>query len=67
VYPPTAEDPTATHSAELVHVRPADDPIAIRELSLHVRLAGGVRKRMVFAFTHAADAITWVAIARITP
>ena len=67
VYPPTAEDPTATHSAELVHVRPADDPIAIRELSLHVRLAGGVRKRMVFAFTHAAEAITWVAIARITP
>ena len=28
---------------------------------------GGVRKRMVFAFTHPADAITWVAIARITP
>jgi tRNA-intron endonuclease len=34
---------------------------------LHVRLAGGVRKRMVFAFTTAAGAITWVAIARITP
>ena len=67
VYPPTADDPTATHSAELVHVRPADEPIAIRELSLHVRLAGGVRKRMVFAFTTAAGAIRWVAIARITP
>jgi tRNA-intron endonuclease len=48
-------------------VRPADEPIAIRELSLHVRLAGGVRKRMVFAFTSESKAIHWVDIARITP
>ena len=67
VYPPTAEDPTATHSAELVHVRPADDPIAIRELSLHVRLAGGVRKRMVFALIIRDERVELYTINRVTP
>jgi len=51
VYPSAAEDPTATHSAELVQLRPA----------------GGVRKRMVFALITELNAIHWVGIACLMP
>ena len=36
-----------------------------RELALEVRLAGGVKKRLVFAL--AGDDVEWLAVGRLTP
>jgi len=70
------------HSEHLVRVVQADHTFEPRELSLDVRLAGGVRKRMVFALVEGdgsgkrdgdgsgerdADEIEYVEIGRLTP
>ncbi|WP_430503615.1 tRNA-intron lyase [Haloparvum sp. PAK95] len=72
----TVED--LPHSEHLVRVVQADHTFEPRELSLDVRLAGGVRKRMLFALVEgdgngvrggdgAADEIEYVEIGRLTP
>jgi len=55
------------HSDKLVRVVEPDHEFLPRELSLDVRLAGGVRKRMVFALTEPKDGIDWLCVERITP
>jgi tRNA-intron endonuclease len=56
------------HSELLVRTVPSDRVFAPRDLSLDVRLAHGVRKRMVFAVTDAsADTIRWRSVSRLTP
>ncbi|WP_224448372.1 tRNA-intron lyase [Haloprofundus salilacus] len=55
------------HSETLVRVVRPDHSFAPRDLSLDVRLAGGVRKRMVFALTDANEGIDWLSVARLTP
>jgi tRNA-intron endonuclease len=55
------------HSNRLVRVVPADHTFLPRDLSLDVRLAGGVRKRMVFALTDATNGIDWLSVGRLTP
>jgi tRNA-intron endonuclease len=54
------------HSENLVRVLPADYVLTPRELALDVRLAGGVRKRMVFALVDDCT-IDWVSVGRLTP
>jgi tRNA-intron endonuclease len=56
-----------SHSELLVRVLPPGHAFAPRDLALDVRLAGGVRKRMVFARTDASDGIDWLAVSRLTP
>ncbi|WP_247005710.1 tRNA-intron lyase [Halorientalis litorea] len=55
-----------SHSELLVRVLSGDHVFAPRDLALDVRLAGGVRKRMVFALTDADD-ISWLSAERLTP
>ena len=55
-----------THSELLVRALPDEHAFAPRDLALDVRLAGGVRKRMVFALTGEGD-ITWLEAGRLTP
>ncbi|WP_136689605.1 tRNA-intron lyase [Halorhabdus amylolytica] len=60
------------HSELLVRVLPADHAFTPRDLALDVRLAHGVRKRMVFALVTDADAsseprIEWLEVGRLTP
>ena len=55
------------HSECLVRVVSASHTFDPRALSLDVRLAGGVRKRMVFALTAANESIEWLAVSRLTP
>ena len=55
------------HSACLVRVLTPDHEFDPRELSLDVRLAGGVRKRMVFALTGANGKVEWLTVSRLTP
>lgn len=56
------------HSTLLVRVLPADHAFDPRDVALDVRLAHGVRKRMVFALDHPErDGITWLAVSRLTP
>ena len=56
------------HSELLVRVLPAGYVFAPRDLSLDVRLAHGVRKRMVFALdSPSADTIRWLSVSRLTP
>ena len=54
------------HSERLVRAVERSDRIQPRELSLDVRLAGGVRKRMVFAAT-GPESVEWLAATRLTP
>jgi tRNA-intron endonuclease len=54
------------HSTDLVRVIGPDHTLYPRDLSLDVRLAGGVRKRMVFARTAANGPIAWLSVARLT-
>ncbi len=54
------------HSELLVRVLPGDAALSPRDLALDVRLAHGVRKRMVFALVD-DGAIRWLSIARLTP
>ncbi|MFC7132965.1 MULTISPECIES: tRNA-intron lyase [Salinibaculum] len=55
------------HSELLVRVLPTDHAFAPRDLALDVRLAHGVRKRMVFALTGANEGIDWLSASRLTP
>ncbi|MGM0371797.1 MAG: tRNA-intron lyase [Halobacteriota archaeon] len=56
------------HSELLVRVVPNDVAFDPRDLALDVRLAHGVRKRMVFALDAANDdTIQWRALSRLTP
>ena len=62
------------HSEHLVRVVEGDHRFSPRELSLDVRLAGGVRKEMVFALTAVTDGdpardadVEWLSIGRLTP
>jgi tRNA-intron endonuclease len=55
------------HSTRLIRVVPPDHTFLPRDLSLDVRLAGGVRKRMVFALTDVNEGIDWLSVARLTP
>jgi tRNA-intron endonuclease len=54
------------HSERLVRVVERSARLDPRELSLDVRLAGGVRKRMVFAATDPGS-VEWLAVERLTP
>ncbi len=54
------------HSELLVRVLPADAVRSPRELALDVRLAHGVRKRMVFALVE-GESVRWLSIGRLTP
>ncbi|WP_248908802.1 tRNA-intron lyase [Halocatena marina] len=55
------------HSEQLVRVLPQDHSFSPRDLALDVRLAHGVRKRMVFALTDATGEIDWRSVSRLTP
>ena len=57
------------HSELLVRVLPPGVERTSRDLSLDVRLAHGVRKRMVFALTDPNDDtdLTWLSVGRLTP
>jgi tRNA-intron endonuclease len=66
------------HSAHLVRVVQPGHRFTPRELSLDVRLAGGVRKELVFAVVDEAgarqygesvtdDSIRWLSVGRLTP
>ncbi|MFB6068692.1 MAG: tRNA-intron lyase [Halobacterium sp.] len=55
------------HSDDLVRVVSPDHVFLPRDLSLDVRLAGGVRKRMVFALTDVNEGIDWLSLSRLTP
>ena len=66
------------HSAHLVRVVQPGHRFTPRELSLDVRLAGGVRKELVFAVVDGVgarqrggstidDAIRWLSVGRLTP
>ncbi|RLM66968.1 tRNA-intron lyase [Halorubrum sp. Atlit-8R] len=68
----TVED--LPHSEHLVRVVGPGHEFSPRELSLDVRLAGGVRKEMVFALTEVGGAhpaggedVEWLAVDRLTP
>ena len=54
------------HSEALVRVVTPEHVFAPRDLSLDVRLAGGVRKRLTYAVTDATG-VEWVSVARLTP
>jgi tRNA-intron endonuclease len=54
------------HSELLVRVLLADHSFSPRDLALDVRLAHGVRKRMVFALA-GDDGLDWLSVTRLTP
>jgi tRNA-intron endonuclease len=54
------------HSELLVRALPADAVRSPRDVALDVRLAHGVRKRMVFALVDGSD-VEWVSVSRLTP
>jgi len=53
------------HAELLVRVHPAGHDFAPRDLSLDVRLAHGVRKRMVYALPEGT--VEWLSVSRVTP
>ncbi|MES3516130.1 MAG: tRNA-intron lyase [Natronomonas sp.] len=53
------------HSELLIRVLPNDGTATPREIALDVRLAHGVRKRMVFALV--GEEIRWLSVGRLTP
>ena len=55
------------HSELLVRVLPSDHRFDPRDLALDVRLAHGVRKRMIVALTDVDEGIDWLAVERLTP
>ena len=67
VYEEFTDVDSLSHSTDLVRVDAPGHAFYPRDLSLDVRLAGGVRKRMVFALTAANGEIDWLSVARVTP
>ena len=67
VYEEFTDVDSLSHSTDLVRVAAPGHSFYPRDLSLDVRLAGGVRKRMVFALTAANGEIDWLSVARVTP
>jgi tRNA-intron endonuclease len=56
------------HAEYLVRVLPPGHEFSPRDLALDVRLAHGVRKRMIFArHTESEDTLDWLAASRLTP
>ncbi|MFB6296084.1 MAG: tRNA-intron lyase [Halobacteriales archaeon] len=55
------------HSEALVWVLPAGYAFEPRELALYVRLAGGVRKRAVFATVDSGSEVSWLSVDWVTP
>ncbi len=55
------------HSETLVRVVPAGHVFDPRDLALDVRLAHGVRKRLIVALTDVDEGIDWLAVERLTP
>ncbi|MFB6106041.1 MAG: tRNA-intron lyase [Halobacteriaceae archaeon] len=55
------------HALYLVRVLPPDFAFSPRDLALDVRLAHGVRKRMIFARDTANGEIDWLSASRLTP
>ncbi|PSP42766.1 endonuclease, partial [Halobacteriales archaeon QH_6_64_20] len=60
------------HSERLVRVVPAEHVFSPRDLALDVRLAGGVRKEMVFGLVGSSErkgkhGIEWLSVTRLTP
>jgi tRNA-intron endonuclease len=56
------------HSERLVRVVPSEHVFSPRDLALDVRLAGGVRKEMVFALVGPEGGdIEWLSVTRLTP
>lgn len=57
------------HSEHLVRELPPEYALSPRDLALDVRLAGGVRKRMVFALASANDGTEpiYISVGRLTP
>jgi len=54
------------HSELLVRVLAADAALPPRDIALDVRLAHGVRKRMVFALVD-GESVRWLSVGRLTP
>jgi len=54
------------HSELLVRALPAGVERSPREIALDVRLAHGVRKRMIFALV-SGDSVRWLSVGRLTP
>ncbi|MFC6874110.1 tRNA-intron lyase [Halobellus marinus] len=67
VYTDFTDVDSLSHSTDLVRVLDPGHDFYPRDLSLDVRLAGGVRKRMVFALAAANGEIDWLSVARLTP
>ena len=59
------------HSERLIRVIPPEHVFSPRDLALDVRLAGGVRKEMVFALVgsgaNGGEGIEWLLVTRLTP
>lgn len=58
------------HSEWLVRAVPSNHVFSLRDLALDVRLAGGVRKEMVFALVGSGSEgtdIEWLSVTRLTP
>ena len=55
------------HSELLVRVVPTAHEFSPRDLALDVRLAGGVRKQMVFAVGETTGEPDWLSVGRVTP
>ena len=55
------------HSERLVRVLPPEHGFAPRDLALDVRLAHGVRKRMVYVLTGTSEGLGWLSVGRLTP
>jgi tRNA-intron endonuclease len=54
------------HSELLVRVLSADAELSPRDIALDVRLAHGVRKRMLFALVD-GESVRWLSVERLTP
>nr|NIW29738.1 tRNA-intron lyase [Actinomycetota bacterium]NIX22233.1 tRNA-intron lyase [Actinomycetota bacterium] len=54
------------HSEALVRVTTPEATFSPRDLALHVRLAGGVRKRLWYALV-GEDGLEWLEVGRLTP
>lgn len=56
-----------SHSTKLVHVVPEEYSTSVPELSRSIRLAGNVKKKMIYAVVDGESDITYYQIERIKP